>query len=290
MHYVGKFDGTVSAPPSLYQGHSEGYTQSSLIDHTQGSLHTGLSVNQLAAAGRLSPHVHAYEEGFYILSGQVLVCVNDKAYSLGPGDYGSIPVDAVHGWRNVGSGPVRWLQMAAPQPKPAGKERDTFFPKDSDLPTGAAPPDPNDPQNSFLGHFDADQIPPVEERPPAAPGLEGVSLNWLIDEKLGARHHRMALIQYEPGVGIGLHDHAFEEAYFYLSGEVEATLDGEPYHIQVGDVVWTGVGCVHSFANTSNAPVRWLETFSPQPPAENAFRFMAEWEKRAKELEKGVSD
>ena len=31
--------------------------------------------------------------------------------------------------------------------------------------------------------------------------------------------------------------------------------------------------------------VRWLETFAPIPPAENVFRFMRDWDKRAKELE-----
>ena len=50
-------------------------------------------------------------------------------------------------------------------------------------------------------------------------------------------------------------------------------------------MLWTGVGCVHAFANVGSEPVRWLETFAPQPPKENVFRFMAEWETRAKELE-----
>jgi mannose-6-phosphate isomerase-like protein (cupin superfamily) len=57
------------------------------------------------------------------------------------------------------------------------------------------------------------------------------------------------------------------------------------YNLVPGDVVWTGVGCVHAFRNTGAQPVRWLETFAPQPPKENVFRFMAEWEKRAKDLE-----
>jgi hypothetical protein len=35
----------------------------------------------------------------------------------------------------------------------------------------------------------------------------------------------------------------------------------------------------------SRAPVRWLETFAPQPPRENVFRFVAEWEQKAKALE-----
>jgi quercetin dioxygenase-like cupin family protein len=118
-----------------------------------------------------------------------------------------------------------------------------------------------------------------------AAGLEGVFLKWMIDENFGARHHRMLFIEYQPGVGIGLHDHTFEEAYFILEGEVEAVLDGTTHRLKPGDVVWTGVGCVHAFRNVSDAPVRWLETFAPQPPKEDVFRFMAQWDARAKELE-----
>jgi mannose-6-phosphate isomerase-like protein (cupin superfamily) len=120
-------------------------------------------------------------------------------------------------------------------------------------------------------------------------GLKGVFLKWLIDEKFGAAHHRLLFIEYLPGVAIGLHDHTYEEAYFILSGEVEATMDGKRYVAKAGDVLWTGVGCVHAFANTGREPVRWLETFSPQPPSENVFRFMAEWEQRARDLEGSAS-
>ncbi len=256
MHYVGKFDDTAFETNPTYENHSEGYGEVSLVDHDSGSLHTGLGVQQLEAGGKLLPHIHAYEEGFYILSGKALLSLNDNAYVIGPGDFGAITVGSVHAWRNMGSEPVRWLQMAAPQPKAGGRERDTFFLKDSAFPVQAEPLDLDNINGDALGHFDVGQIPSMDDRPPEAPGLEGVSLNWLIDEKLGARHHRMALIEYQPGVGIGLHDHAFEEGYFYLSGEVEATLDGENYHVKVGDVVWTGVGCVHSFKNESQKPVR----------------------------------
>jgi hypothetical protein len=31
--------------------------------------------------------------------------------------------------------------------------------------------------------------------------------------------------------------------------------------------------------------VRWLETFAPIPPKDNVFRFMRDWDKRARELE-----
>jgi quercetin dioxygenase-like cupin family protein len=285
MHYVGKSSKNTLTSNPTYENHSQGYSQTSLIDHTTGSVHTGLSLNELAAHGTLSPHIHSYEEGFYVLAGQAIVSINEQAYLLGPGDYGAIKVGTVHAWRCVGPAPVRWLQMAAPQPKPHGKERDTYFLKDAPIPTQAQPLDVSDLRGSLLGHFDVSQIPPAAEGRTAAGGLKGVFLQWMIDEKLGARHHRMLFIEYQPGVSIGLHDHTFEEAYFILSGEVEGTLDGERYLARAGDVLWTSVGCVHAFANVGNAPARWLETFSPQPPAENVFRFMAEWDQRAKELE-----
>jgi mannose-6-phosphate isomerase-like protein (cupin superfamily) len=95
----------------------------------------------------------------------------------------------------------------------------------------------------------------------------------------------MAFIEYQPGVGIRPHDRTFEESDFVVSGEIERVLDGEPYLVKAGDFLWTGVGSMHSFQNKSATPVRWLEAFSPQPAAENAFRYMAERQKRAVEIE-----
>ena len=248
-------------------------------------MHTGLSVNELAPGGRIDPHVHSFEESFYLMSGEALVMINGSGYRLTAGDYAVVKVGTPHAWRAVGATPARWLQMAAPQPKPIGAERDTFFVKDRSVPATAGRLDLQDLKGNLLGHFDAGQIPPLGQRPPALTGLEGVFLKWLIDEDFGARHHRLLFIEYQPGVRFGLHDHTFEESYFILSGEVEGTLDGKTYIGKPGDVFWTGVGCVHGFANVGSQPVTWLETFAPQPPKENVFRFMAEWERRAQELE-----
>jgi quercetin dioxygenase-like cupin family protein len=284
MHYFGTFQSSLLAPNATYENHQQGYTQASLIDHTTSSVHHGLSMNQLARGGTLTPHVHSYEEGFYILDGEAVVAISDQSYRLTAGDHGVVKVGTPHAWRNVGNAPVRWLQMAAPQPKPRGRERDTFFLKDASIPFDARPLDLHEPKGSLLGHFDVSQIPGEDGRI-ATGGLKGVFLKWLIDENVGARHHRMLFIEYQPGVSIGLHDHTFEEGYFILSGLVQATMDGRQYQAKAGDVLWTSVGCVHAFANVSEEPVRWLETFAPQPPAEDVFRFMAVWEQKAKELE-----
>jgi quercetin dioxygenase-like cupin family protein len=284
MHHFGRFDERTLAPHPIFEGHSRGYTAAPLISRQTGSMHTGLSIDQLAAGGTVDPHVHSFEEGVYVLAGEPILTIGSESYHLRSGDYAAIKVGSPHAWR-AGDVPVRWLQMAAPQPKPAGAERDTFFLKDRAIPAAARPLDLNDRRGNLLGHFDASQIPPVGERTNVVAGLEGVFLKWMIDEDFGARHHRLLYIEYQPGVGIGLHDHTFEEAYFILEGEVEAVLDGTVYDLKPGDVVWTGVGCVHAFTNVSSTPVRWLETFAPQPPKENVFRFMAEWDATARKLE-----
>ena len=285
MHYYGKLHDTPLAAPRLYAGHIQGYTQASLIDHAVGSVHTGLSMNELAPSGMIAPHLHSFEEGFYILEGEVVLSVAGRSWRLRPGDFGAFKVGTLHAWSNSSQQPVRWLQVAAPQPKPEGGPRDTFFPKRIPAELEPRPLDLNDLNGALLGHFDAGQIPPPGPARDALPGAKGVFLKWLVDENFGARHHRLLFIEYLPGSNIGLHDHTFEESYLLLSGEVEGILDGKRYLARPGDVLWTGVGCVHSFANVSSEPVRWLETFAPQPPAENAFRFAAEWEQRARELE-----
>ena len=289
MHSHGRFQESALAPHPLYDGRSRGYAHAPLVNHSSGSVHTGLSIDQLGPEGILPPHVHSYEESFYILSGQAIVRIGDRGFRLGPGDYGAIKVGTPHAWRAAGARSVRWLQMAAPQPKPAGQERDTFFLKDPSVPADASTPDWTHLDGALLGHFDVGQIPPGDEGRIVAGGLKGAFLKWLIDEKFGAAHHRLLFLEYLPGVSIGLHDHAYEEAYFILSGEVEATLDGRRYLAAAGDVLWTSVGCVHAIANAGREPVRWLETFSPQPPSEDVFRFMAEWEQRARDLEGSVS-
>jgi len=288
MHDYGHFDAGALAASPVFDGRSHGYRTAELVNRATGSVHTGLGVSELAPGGSIQPHVHAFEKGFYLLSGEAVLEIGGSAYGLRAGDYGAIKVGTPHAWRATGSVPARWLQMAAPQPKPHGAERDTFFVGGAwtvDRVTTLAPGS----GGALLGHFDVSQIPPPAERQTAAPGLEGVFLKWLVDEAFGAAHHRLLFIEYQPGVGIGLHDHTFEEAYFILSGEVEATLDGRTYRAGPGDVLWTGVGCVHAFRNAGVQPVRWLETFAPQPPRENVFRFMAEWDRKSRELERGLS-
>ena len=107
----------------------------------------------------------------------------------------------------------------------------------------------------------------------------GITVKMLVDQRLGAVLHTMFMVQYEPGGVAQPHDHPLEETYYILEGEVEAVAGDETMILRPGDVLWTGVGCIHAFYNRSkDGRVRWLETQAPQPPSNYSYRFNRDWD------------
>ena len=74
----------------------------------------------------------------------------------------------------------------------------------------------------------------------------GITVKMMVDSDLGAQLSTMFMVQYDPDGATGPHDHPFEETYYFLEGQAEATFDGKPVVLGPGDVAWAGVGCVHS--------------------------------------------
>ena len=248
-----------------------------------GSVHMGTGICYLDANGVVQPHLHSFEESFYILEGSLILQLGKQTHLLGPGHFGLIGTGVPHGWRNVSERSAHWLEMQSPQPRSADAQagRDTFFIA-AEVPTEAAPLNPASP---LLGYFDESQLP----RPGGASQMEGfnpttgVAIKMFVDRSFGAIHQSLFLIQYQPGAKIDLHDHAFEESYFIVGGQVRAAADGEIYDLGAGDVIWTGVGCIHSFVNMGTEPVRWIETQAPLPPSKEVFRFERDWAQYANE-------
>jgi len=235
----------------------------------------GTGICYLDPNGIIQPHLHSFEESFYILEGNVIVQINEQAYQLSAGHFGLISTGVKHAFRNASDKSARWLEMHAPQPRPIDYRRDTFF-IGGEVSTMA-----NAPENgtSQLGHFDEAQLP-VPGGPSQMEGFNpttGVAIKMFVDRSFGAIHQSLFLIQYMPGAKIDPHDHTFEESYYIVSGRVKATADGNVYDLGAGDVIWTGVGCIHSFENVGSEPVRWIETQAPLPPAKEVFRFERDW-------------
>jgi mannose-6-phosphate isomerase-like protein (cupin superfamily) len=277
MHHVSKIDPSSAQTPGPYHKHCTGFRRATYVDRAVGSVHMGVGICFLEPNGVIEPHLHSFEESFYILEGSVLVRIGEKSYALGPGHFGLIGTGVPHAWHNIGDRSVRWLEMQAPQPRPVEYGRDTFF-VEGDVPLQAALPDR---QDTVVGHFDESQLP-SPGGPSQMEGFNpttGVAIKMFVDRSFGAIHQSLFLIQYLAGAKIDTHDHTFEESYFIVSGRVHATADGESYDLGPGDVIWTSVGCIHSFANNGAQPVRWIETQAPLPPAKEVFRFERDWAK-----------
>ena len=273
MHHVARINPATAQTPTAYENLSTGFRRATYVAQAVGSVHMGTGVCYLS--GMIEPHVHSFEETFYILEGQVIVQIGEQVYRLSPGHFGLIGTGVNHGWLSVGSQPAQWLEMQAPQPRTADYGRDTFF-------VGGAVPANADLlalTDTIIGHFDESQLP----RPGAPSQMEGfnpttgVAIKMFVDRLFGAIHQSLFLIQYMPGAKIDPHDHAFEESYLIVSGRVQAIADGQTHDLGPGDAIWTSAGCIHSFTNVGDEPVRWIETQAPLPPAKEVFRFERDW-------------
>jgi quercetin dioxygenase-like cupin family protein len=278
MHYVSKIDEGVSQTPKGYTKHSAGFRRATYVDRAMGSVHMGAGICFLEPSGSIEPHVHSFEESFYVLEGSVIAQIGEESYTLGPGHFGLISTGMRHAWRNASERAARWLEMQAPQPRLAGYSQDTFFLGEG-VATPAEPAVASNSARALVSHFDESTLP----RPGGPSQMEGfnpttgVAIKMFVDRSFGAIHQSLFLIQYSPGAKIDLHDHTFEESYLIVAGRVRATADGKTYELGPGDVIWTGVGCIHSFENTGTEPVRWIETQAPLPPAKEVFRFERDW-------------
>jgi quercetin dioxygenase-like cupin family protein len=267
-------------------GQSSGLESCRLVDGSLGSTHMALTLVSLSG-GHVDAHLHSFETGFYVLDGEPVLYLDGRGVQLEPGACGVIPVGVPHAFR--AEAPARWIEMAAPRPRPDGS--DTFFLGA----TPATPPEPldvRDPRNRNLfllgdGQMDLDVLkrgaavgaPTVSaSMATAVLAYSGIAVKMLVDQRLDAQLHTMFMVDYQPGAVAHPHDHPFEESYYMLAGDVDVVADGDRHTLRPGDVFWTATGCVHAFYEVQGAPVRWLETSAPAPPPRHSYRFERDWE------------
>jgi quercetin dioxygenase-like cupin family protein len=256
-----------------YEGHSAGHLRKVLIDRAGGSVHQEVVIAELEPGGRVDRHLHAFEEAFYVLEGALVLEAAGATEQLGADDYVFVDRGVAHALRNDSDAPVQWFEVAAPQPGAALE--DTVFVADHVLPKGLERP-------YWRDHFDAAELPPPSGAILAgfdAANVGGAALKILVGPATGATQLNLMVVQYVAGGFITNHDHAFEEGFYFLEGEIEAELDGEKHSLRAGDYCWSGVGDMHALENRSGAVVRWLETQVPQPPSRYQARFTADWER-----------
>lgn len=274
------------APTTGWASSATGYRRAIAVSEDDHAVHTGFLIAELDPGGWIPWHVHSYEESYYVVTGTGVVDTAEGSFRLREGGYGVVPVGMPHRLRNDSELAVRWAEMQAPMPRSAYQD-DTF------LITGpvyreAADVDVRDPRNRYFGritpsHMDAtkqsqDLLEVTASMRTALLVYGGINVKMMVDSDLGAQLATMFMVHYDPDGATGPHDHPFEETYFFLEGQAEATFDGEPVVLGVGDIAWAGVGCPHSFRNLGGGPLRWLETQAPQPPRRYSYRFARDWD------------
>ena len=285
-HVVRRQDEITPRAGAGWAASATGYRCEAVVGEDQRAVHTGFVSCELDAGGALPSHVHSFEESFFVVEGTGIVETTDGSVRVSPGDYGVLAVGLPHRWRNDAERSVRWVEMRAPTPRAAHQD-DTFVVPDPPY-AEAVPVDVRDPRSRWLGnitpaHMDVgrqsqDLLAVSASMRTALLVYSGITVKMMVDPDLGARLSSMFMVQYAPDGVAGAHDHPFEETYYFLEGEAEATFDGERYRLGPGDVAWAGVGCQHSFRNLGDGPLRWLETQAPQPPSRHSYRFARDWD------------
>ena len=293
MHFVATIDWSFSGVRAGYGEHADGLSRAALVDRARGAVHTELAIDRLAPGGWVDGHVHSYEKAVYVLAGEPVLAVEHRRLRLRAADFALVPIGVRHSWANSSAEEARWLTISTPQRLGEDDGRyDTFFrPGDDDARRGPAEAWAAGPTSRWVGHYEGTPpqvealrlTEPARGRRPvgmdtALLAYSGISVKMLVDRNFGAELLTMFTVDYEPNGAAQIHDHPFEEAYFFLDGEIQGVLDGKEYTIRGGDVVFAGVGAAHGFFNTGDGRVRWIETQVPQPPARHAYRWVDSWE------------
>jgi quercetin dioxygenase-like cupin family protein len=93
-----------------------GITVKMMVDSDLGAQLTTMFMVQYEPDGVAGAHDHPFEETYYFLEGRAEGTFDGAAYELSPGDVAWAGVGCVHGFRNTGDGPLRWLETQSPQP------------------------------------------------------------------------------------------------------------------------------------------------------------------------------
>jgi len=307
VYHVTRMDDERAVTPPGYAEHSTGFRRQDLIGRKTGSHHMTMSTGILDPGGAVAATVHSYEKSLWIWSGELTLTMLGQRLTLRADDCAVVPVAVAH-QLTAGHAGARWLETSAPvRLLPGDHRRDTFF-VPGELTGGESGDEPGgvdlrDPRNRHFFRFDSSSMDLsrlARGSDPNAPEVSasmatallaysGIGIRMLADQRVGAQLHTMFMVEYQPTAVAHPHDHPFEEAYVFTEGRTEAVVaGGVELSLEPGDVLWTGSGCDHAFYNRTDGRTRWIETQSPQPPAQHSYRFNRDWEYLDRQLCAGV--
>lgn len=99
-------------------GAIHGISLKELIDQMLGAQHLAMFVVQFQPDGEGTVHDHMFEESYFLVSGEAEANLDGISYRVKAGEYVWTGVGCMHGFKQVGDQPVRWIETQAPLPTP----------------------------------------------------------------------------------------------------------------------------------------------------------------------------
>ena len=230
-----------------------GLTFEALVgSHNQArNLTTGLST--FAPGVRLPYHTHPYTESVTLLSGQAIVEVEGRMYSLEAFDNVTIPPNLPHSAMNPGAREPAVFHVAVPATQPARTTVESFFPRrrmaaDAGGREGrervtrhrSAPRYEAGPNTSFIDFFNSDLIPGIE--------MSG----------------GYGLFQHQGRLPAHIHD--FDESISIVEGTASCIVEGRRYTLGDNATALQPRGRVHYFINETHEPMAMVWVYAGPVP------------------------
>ena len=230
-----------------------GLTFEALVgSHNQArNLTTGLS--SFAPGVRLPYHTHPYTESVTLLSGEAIVEVEGRMYSLEPFDNVTIPPNLPHSAMNPRASEPAVFHVAVPATQPARTTVESFFPRrrmaaDAGGQAGrervtrhhSAPRYEAGPNTSFIDFFNSDLMPGVE--------MSG----------------GYGLFQHQGRLPAHIHD--FDESISIVEGTATCIVEGRRYTLGDNATALQPRGRVHYFINETHEPMAMVWVYAGPVP------------------------
>jgi quercetin dioxygenase-like cupin family protein len=106
-----------------YRGPNLSVSIAMLIDDLNGALHHTLFIVEFRPGASTHPggdHFHPFEEAYYFLTGSAIAHLDGRDLPVEAGDLVFAGTNAKHGYTMTSDVPVRWIEVQAPGPTPAG--------------------------------------------------------------------------------------------------------------------------------------------------------------------------
>ena len=93
--------------------------------------------------------------------------------------------------------------------------------------------------------------------------VDGGAMQWLVDQKLGAKHVMAYRLTIDPGSTLSHRHVGAEEVLYVLDGSGEIRVEGATHQVGPGRAVFVPDGAEHSYINSGQAPLVVVGAIAP---------------------------